>query len=192
MSRKRDGKLIVSEEDAEIIATLFRQGVSDFPTILKSVRWDKIKQQQFYDFMIMMGYYDFDDYLNDENSIAPTLANVRVPKEKYTEFFQNLPIEFSEDSWDEEWYRNAYYELRKILVEINKHNPAFKKKNGYSLDDVELIIGMTFCPLLQKPEDLCADIQKLMRIRLRRSGKDIFSFNEVLLAFDKAFANYFD
>ena len=191
MSKDTEDKLIISEADAEIIATLFRQGVSDYLSIIRAVKWDRAKQKQFYDFMTLMGYYDFSDSLFDEN-IAPSLENIRVPEEKYTEFFQNLPIEISEDFWDEEWYRDAYNELRQFLIELDKHNPSFKKKNGYSLDDMEMIIGMTFCILSPKPKNLCAEIQNLMQLRLRRTGKDIFCFNEILLAFDKAFANYFD
>ena len=191
MSKGMDDEFIVSEADAETIATLFRQGVSDYPAIIKAVKWNKAKQKQFYDFMTLMGYYDFGDSLFDED-FTPSLSYLRVPEDKYEEFFQNLPIEFSEDFWDEEWYRGAYDELRQFLIQLDKKNPSFKKKNRYSLNDMEMIIGMAFCPLTPKPENLCAEIQNLMRIRLRRTSKDRFSFNEILLAFDKAFANYFD
>ena len=191
MSKDTEEEFLVSETDAEIIATLFRQGVGDYPSIVKAVKWNKVKQKQLFDFMTLMGYYDFGGSLFDED-FTPSLSNIRVPEDKYEEFFQNLSIEFSEDFWDEEWYRAAYDELRQFLIRLAKKNPSFKKKNGYSLDDMELIIGMTFCPLTQKPENLCAEIQNLMRMRLRRTGKDIFSFEEILFAFDKAFANYFD
>ena len=190
MSKCLEEEFVVSQADAEIIATLFRQGVSDYPAIIKAVKWNKIKQKQFYDFMITMGYDGFEDFLFDEDTIL-SLADIRVPEEKYTEFFQNLPIEFNEDFWDTEWYKAAYNELRQFLIELDKH----KKKKGYTsytLDDMKMIIGQTFCPLTQKPENLCAEIQNLMSVRLRRTGKDMFSFNEILLAFDKAFANYFD
>ena len=190
MSKDIDDEFIVSEADAEIIATLFRQGVSDYPAIIKAVKWKKAKQKQFYDFMTLMGYYNFEDSLFDED-FTPSLSNFRVPKEKYEEFFQNLPIEFGEDFWDEKWYRMAYDELRQFLIQLDKKNPSFKKKTSYSLADMEMIIGMAFCPLTPKPKTLCSEIHNLMRIRLRRTNKDRFSFNEILLAFDKAFANYF-
>lgn len=195
MSKNMDDDFIVSEADAEIIATLFRQGVSDYPAIIKAVKWNKAKQNQFYNFMTLMGYVNFEDPLFDEDfDFIPSPSYFRVlkvPKDKYEEFFQNLPIEFGEDFWDEEWYRGAYAELRQFLIQLDKRNPSFKKENSYSLDDMKMIIGMAFCPLTHQPKNLCAEIQNLMRIRLKRINKDRFSFNEILLAFDKAFANYF-
>ena len=191
MSKDMDDEFIVSEADAEIIATLFRQGVSDYPSIIKAVKWNKAKQKQFLDFMMLMGYDDFEASLFD-GDFTPSLSYFRVPKDKYEEFFQNLPIEFGEDFWDEEWYRGAYDALRQFLIQLDKKHPRFKKKNNYSLDDMKMIIGTAFCPLTPKPENLCAEIQNLMCIRLRRTNKDRFSFNEILLAFDKAFANYIE
>lgn len=193
MGKGMDDEFIVSEADAEIIATLFRQGVSDYPSIIKAVKWNKAKQNQFYDFMMFMGYVDFEDPLLDEvfTPSSSCFRVLRVPKDKYEEFFHNLPIEFGEDFWDEEWYRGAYDALRQFLIQLDKKNPSFKKENSYSLDNMKMLVGMAFCPLIPKPKNLCVEIQNLMRIRLKRINKDRFSFNEILLAFDKAFANYF-
>ena len=194
MNKDKEEKFIVSEADAEIIATLFRKGVSDFPSLVKALKWDKKKQDQLFDFMKLMGYYDFGDSLIDDflGEFVPSLSHYRVPEEKYTEFFQNLPIAFSEDFFDEEWYREVHAELRKFLVRLDKENPMFKNKKAYSLNDMETIVGMAFCILAQRPETLHEEVISLMQIKLRKTGKDAFTFDEILAVFDKVFAMYFD
>lgn len=194
MSKDKDEKFIVSEAEAEIIATLFRKGVSDFPSLVKALKWDKEKRNQLYDFMTLMGYYDFGENLYDDMSeiFEPSLSHIRVPEDKYTEFFQNLPIAFSEDFFEEEWYKEAHKGLREFLIRLSNENPMFKNKKGYSLNDMETIVGMTFCILAQRPETLHEEVISLMRIKLRKTGKDAFSFDEILAVFDKAFAMYFD
>ena len=63
---------------------------------------------------------------------------------------------------------------------------------NYSLDDVIYLIGMTFCPITQKPKHLVKEIQSLVCVSLRKTNKKTFIFDEVLDAFDKAFENYIE
>lgn len=185
MNKEYEEDFIVSEEDAEIIATLFRKGIRDFDSIVSALNWGKEKNLQLLDFITTMGYVDPGDLFDpdfDEDDLS-----IKIPEDKFSEFFQNLPIKFSDDWFDEEWHENAYRELRDFMIEIGKK----QQKKKYSLDDVRTLIGMIFCPLTQKPETLCSEIQSLVCVSLRKTSKKEFSFKEILLAFDDAFDNYF-
>ena len=176
---------VVSEADAEIIATLFRKGINDFDSIVKELHWSREKNLQLLDFIMMMGYMDIGDF--DDFDEDPDDMNIRIAEEHFCDFFQNLPIEFSDDWFDEEWHESAYRELRDFLIQLGKA----KGKRSYSIEDARGLIGATFCPLTQKPESLCTEIMSLVAVDLRKIGKKEFSFTDILKAFDKAFANYF-
>ena len=55
----------VSEDEAEIVATLFNQGVRDLNAISKILKWNDKKRKQFLDFCFRMDFVDMDDVLFD-------------------------------------------------------------------------------------------------------------------------------
>ena len=183
MNNDSKSDFIVSQADAEIIAHLFNEGVSDFQSIIDALEWTEEKNKQLFDFAF--DYFDFSDF-DDDNDYNPI-----IPEENYRSFIHNLPIDFSDDWFDEEWYEEVYQELRDFMIEIDETRQE-KGKMNYSLDDVIYLIGMTFCPITQKPKHLVKEIQSLVCVSLRKANKKTFIFDEVLDAFDKAFENYIE
>lgn len=78
----------VSEDEAEIVATLFNQGVRDLNAISKILKWNDKKRKQFLDFCFRMDFVDMDDVLFDR----PIKCSPSIHSKKLERFFANLPI----------------------------------------------------------------------------------------------------
>ncbi|OQC11883.1 MAG: hypothetical protein BWX72_02123 [Firmicutes bacterium ADurb.Bin080] len=152
---KRVEEFSVSEEDAEIIATLFRQGTNDVNTILTKLKWEREKRNQFIDFIFTMGFIEIGDFDSFEDEIFDNVS-FSIDYSKFQEFFDNLPIDFGDDFFDDEWHKECCESIINLIDEITATN---KNKLIYDSKDIDLLIGKCFCCITRKPTDLCAAVQ---------------------------------
>ncbi len=193
MEKKEE--FIVSWQDADIIAGLFQDGICDFESIVNELEWDDEKRKQFYEFITLNMLIDLDHLIDLDDPFGEpkaTLEDIIIPEEKHQEFFDMLPIEFDDDWFDEDWYHDAHEDLREVLVDFSKKNVSFKKKKEFTIEDAKVLIGMTFCMVNHKPENLCSELQTLVIVDLRKKKKSTFTIKEIQEAFDRAFENYYD
>lgn len=179
----------VSEDDAEIIATFFRQGVTDVDTILKKLNWNEKKRKQFIDFLLLMDFIDFGSFDDLDKKLRTNDTSLSIDGHKLQEFFDNLPIEFGEDFFDQEWHDDCCKTLKELIEEMATKNPTFKSKNKYTLDDVDMLIGMSFCCITRKPKDLCKTVQETIK---EFTNKKELSLSEIITLVDKVFASFAD
>lgn len=189
--KKNDDKFIVSQEDAEKIATLFSQGIGDYDSIVKVLNWDNKKNKMLLEFFVGMNYINMDaldSMIYDEDTNFEETNNnpvYVVPEESYSEFLSELPIQYKNDFWDHNDYVEFYNNIRDFLIKLNSN-----KKTNYLYDSnaVDILIGQAFTPFYPRPENLFDQVKSMMLVRLGTLNKDKYTFNEILEAFDKAFA----
>lgn len=181
----------ISFKDLDKLIGLLHSGKNDLNSINSEMKWHKSKILQFQQFI-------FENLLFDENCLmefenTPTLDKVIIPKRKFRELYDLIPKDYvlADDWFEEEWYKDAHEDLREFLLELINQNPMFNKKKAFSLSNIDLLINMVFCVVQDKPENLCDEIKTLVKVYLKRTRKDEFDCKDVLLAFDKAFKNYY-
>ena len=181
----------ISFEDLDKLIGLLHSGNNNLKTIILEMKWNKSKAIQFRKFI-------FENFLFDENYLMkfednPTLDKIIIPERKFRELYDLIPKDYvlADDWFDEEWYEEAHENLREFLPKLINQNPMFKKKKTFSFLDIDLLIGMAFCVIQDKPENLCEEIKTLVKVALKRTRKDEFDCKDILSAFDKAFKNYY-
>ncbi len=191
MANNFEEEFSISFEDLDKLIGLLHSGKNNLKTITLEMKWNKSKALQFHKFIFENLLFDEDYLLKFEDN--PTLDKIIIPERKFRELYDLIPKDYvlADDWFEEEWYKDAHENLREFIVELINQNPMFKKKKTFSFSDIDLLIGMAFCVIQDKPENLCKEMKTLVKVGLKRTRKDEFDCKDILLAFDKAFKNYY-
>ena len=175
----------LTHEEGVMLENLFSQDIYDFNIISNALKLNNERRFDFYVFLMDRGYIDIN--LNIDPFDGDTSF---IPKEKIRDLWYELPIDFRDDYFEEEWYFWAYGEMRKYLEEICQKNDDCENVKFYDLDDVIDCIGMIYSPLAHSPKNLYKTILNSVCKNLNLISKnEKYKSKDILYAFDKAFEN---
>lgn len=172
---------IVSEQEVEKLVDLFNNNIVCVNDIIQEMGWTGKKAKGFLDFLSLMGYVG----LENEDLFDENLNSLIIREDSIQELIDELPVEIDESAFDEEWHKELSETIQGLVVEM-----APKNISKYSFDDIDLIIGKSFCCVRHKPDGLCQEVQDTIRecAKLKYKTKKEFSLEEIKKLIQAAFA----
>ena len=151
-----EDEFLITKEEQQMMAKCFEKGINDYEIITNKLKWDILKKQQFFDFLRDMAYFDVEGgYTLDDEDYGKLVIN----KNEFQDILDNLPLQLDDSDFDEEWHNECCENVLEMIDEISKKNPTFKGNQKYTLKDIDMMIGMSFCPITHKPKNLCQEIK---------------------------------